>query len=306
MWRQVFSTLLRGSFRVLPFLPKVPGSLLSVLFPGFCLHCGRELEHSDWTGACPTCWAKLRPWPGLSCSACGLPAAPQSVQRPSGLCDLCHQGAYAFDLARSLTVYSGPARTLILQLKFRHRERLARKLGEALADSFMNGPFRQLVDFALLSGNAKDSYQAREEPVLLVPVPLHAARQRERGFNQAERIAQGLAAAARRANCPVRLEVDSRGLRRVKATLPQSGLDFQARQENVQGSFQADNKDSFRGKTVMLVDDVMTTGATASACSRELRRAGARKVVVLTVARAAPWLHEVANASRPAVDDEGA
>jgi len=219
---------------------------------------------------------------------------------------LCQQGAYSFDFARCLTAYSGPARTLIHQLKFRRRERLALALGSALATPAGNGPFRQLIGFARKSGTGAGPNQAGQVTLLLVPVPLHPARERERGFNQAEQIARRFASKAGRLDPTVRIELNARGLRRIRATPPQTGLDFRARQENVRNSFQADGKDRFRNRIVLLIDDVMTTGATASACARELKKAGAQKVMVLTVARAARGMTEMPKAPRPAVDDEGA
>ncbi|MGH9431708.1 MAG: ComF family protein [Terriglobia bacterium] len=287
-------------------LPKIPGSVLGVLFPAFCLHCNRELEFGSWTGICPRCWAQLEPWAGPMCYRCGLPSSPQSIPRPSGLCDSCHQDTYTFDFARSLTIYSGAARTLIHQLKFNRRERLAPKLGEALAASAAHGPLRQLLRFACQPGAGGPGNQALENPLVLVPVPLHPAREKERGFNQAERIARGLVIKVERLDPAVRWEVDPRGLKRIRPTAPQSGLDFRARQENVRNSFRAASQDRFKNRIVVLVDDVMTTGATASACARELKKAGAQRVMVLTVARAAPWLDGIPEAARPAVDVEGA
>ena len=283
----------------------MPGSFLGVLFPAFCLHCDRELKGIAWTGVCPECWAQLEPWPGPACSGCGLPSSPQSIQRPSGLCDLCDQGAYVFDFARSLTLYSGAARTLIHQLKFGGRERLARRLGGALATPAANGPFRQLFDFARKPASGAAADPALESPWVLAPVPLHPARERERGFNQAERIARGLVTKLHGLDPALQLQVDARGLKRTRATAPQSGLDFRARQENVRNSFQAASQDRFKSGTVVLIDDVMTTGATASACARALKKAGAQQVMVLTVARVAPWATD-AHVNRPLVDVEGA
>ncbi|MGH9453281.1 MAG: ComF family protein [Terriglobia bacterium] len=218
---------------------------------------------------------------------------------------MCHQGAYDFDFARSLTLFSGAARTLIHQLKFGGRERLARRLGGALATPTANGPFQQLLDFARKPAKDAVADPALENPWVLVPVPLHPARERERGFNQAERMARGLVTRLRGLDPAVELQVDARGLKRTRATAPQSGLDFRARQDNVRNSFQAASRDRFKNRTVVLIDDVMTTGATASACARGLKKAGAQKVMVLTVARAAPWRTAI-RVNRLSVDVEGA
>jgi ComF family protein len=209
--------------------------------------------------------------------------APDStLSPPDFLCSRCRTGEGDFDLARSFGVYRGSLRVAILQLKFHRRERLGKKLGELLAP---------------LWTSAEGAIQTEtQEPLLIVPVPLHPSRQRERGFNQAELLARGLARAlarpgptaghpgeARRRPCLV-----TRLLRRTRATGSQTGLSLSVRQRNVRGAFAIGEPGCFRDRLVVLVDDVMTTGATASACAAVLKRAGARQVVVLTLARAAP------------------
>ena len=130
---------------------------------------------------------------------------------------------------------------------------------------------------------------------MLVPVPLHRYRQRERGYNQAELLARGLAKGLARRNEGARtLRVETRCLRRLRSTLPQTGLDPRARLDNVRGVFEVMFPERIRDKTVLLVDDVMTTGATVSACAEALKGAGARRVVVLTLARATPQFPDVA------------
>jgi len=123
---------------------------------------------------------------------------------------------------------------------------------------------------------------------LLVPVPLHPLRERERGFNQAAALTLGLSLElARRAEAPP-ARVETRCLRRIRATVPQTGLSPAARQENVRGVFVVASLELVRGREVILVDDVMTTGATLSACAGALKRAGAQRVLAMTLARASP------------------
>ncbi|MCJ7502755.1 MAG: hypothetical protein MUP80_06825, partial [Acidobacteriia bacterium] len=145
-----------------------------------------------------------------------------------------------------------------------------------------------------------------DEPPILVPVPLHSSRERERGFNQAELLAQGLArglARAREIGAP-RLEAGC--LRRTRATAPQTGLSLRARQENVRGVFSVVRPERVRERVVVLVDDVMTTGATLSACAQALKAAGARAVLALTLARATPeFPAEAAPSLVTSVDDIG-
>ena len=170
-------------------LRELADSLLAVAFPSSCLLCRRELTEANWSGVCPDCWESLGPWAGAACSRCGLPIASDQVTQsgseesggagPDVWCGQCRAGEYEFDLARSYGVYAGALRAAILLLKFHRRERLGRRLGEALSRTW---------------SEIENNIEPRaHEPPLLVPVPLHPSRQRERGFNQAELLAQGLA-----------------------------------------------------------------------------------------------------------------
>ena len=133
-----------------------------------------------------------------------------------------------------------------------------------------------------------------EDPPILVPVPLHHHRRRQRGYNQAELLAQGLAKGlARRTEGARTLRVETRCLRRLRPTLPQTGLDPRTRLDNVRGAFVIAYPECIRKKNVLLVDDVMTTGATVSACAKALKRAGAQRVVVLALARATPQFPDI-------------
>ena len=279
-------------------LRELADSLFAVAFPTSCLLCQCELTEANWSGVCPDCWESLRPWAGAACSRCGLPIASdqvtQSGSEESGAaasdvwCGQCRAGEYEFDLARSYGVYAGALRAAILQLKFHRRERLGRRLGEALSQAW------------IVIGN---NIEPRgHEPPLLVPVPLHPSRERERGFNQAELLAQGLARSLNRgrrgrasgAVWERRVRVEASSVLRARPTLPQAGLSLSGRQENVRGVFEVRRPERLRDRVVVLVDDVMTTGWTASACAGALKRAGAQQVVVLTVARATPQFPDAA------------
>jgi ComF family protein len=152
-------------------------------------------------------------------------------------------------------------RVLVHELKYRGRRRVAERLADRLA--------AEPTAWLLLSPDA-----------VLVPVPLHPGRRWERGFNQAELLARAL---ARRSGLPH----EARALRRRRPTTPQTGLTAAGRRRNMAGAFLVRRPDLVAGRTVVLVDDVVTTGATAMACARALRQAGARAVRLLTVARVA-------------------
>ncbi len=213
---------------------------------------------------CAGCWGGLRRYEGPSCVDCGRPfpsSIPLTASKP--LCGLCRRDTFFFRKARSFGLYEGVLRQVILLVKFQRHERLGRRLGEKLMDTL-----------------------TEEEELLkstrIVPVPLHRRRKRERGFNQAEILARGL---TDRTGIPM----DRDSLRRTRFTPPQTGLSPSARRANVRGAFDVRGT-SLRGHIVLLVDDVMTTGATVNACARSLKQAGAKDVFVLTLARAEPLL----------------
>ncbi|HEY6292186.1 MAG TPA: phosphoribosyltransferase family protein [Terriglobia bacterium] len=194
------------------------------------------------------------------------------MDNPGYLCADCRRGQPHFDLARSYGIYTGKLRAAILQVKFHGRERLGTMLGRLLME-----PWRTLEAASPLA-----------RPVLIMPVPLHRSRQRERGYNQAGLLAEGFLRAARARNGAAGVDLAGRCLTRKRSTAPQSGLSLAARSENVRDVFEVAAAERFRGRDVVLVDDVMTTGATASACAAALKRAGAQRVIVLTLARATP------------------
>lgn len=195
----------------------------------------------------------MQPLPGPLCEICGLPGS-----RP-GLCPACHSLRPPFRALRSWAVFEDPVRSALHQLKYRRN--LA--LGDALA-----GP---LCAYARNLGWPVD---------LVVPVPLGRKRMRERGYNQVALLAMPLAERAGWGYAPA-------GLCRVRETRSQVGLSAGERKENMQDAFRADRL-QVQGRTVLLMDDVATTGATLAACTAALLEAGAPAVYALTIARALP------------------
>lgn len=247
-------------------------SLFAVVFPTTCALCGQELAHAGGVDICRNCWTGLEPWLGAACEGCGLPlASDRALDSATPLCAQCRAKEFDFDLARSYGLYADRLRGAILHLKFHARERLGKKLGELLA----------------VAWSASGCFRGLERPIL-VPVPLHASRERERGFNQAELLARGLSRKLRKMSAGAEPRVEAGCLRRTLPTPPQTGLSFHARQENVRGVFAVSCPERVRGRAVIVVDDVMTTGATLSACAAALKGAGALRVLGLTLARATP------------------
>ena len=270
------------------FLREVAGSLFSIAFPSLCSLCNQELTEISLTGVCVACWDSLEAWDGPACPNCGLPiVSHQSLESADSRCGDCRAEEFGFDQARTFGLYRDHLRAVILQLKFRHRERLGTRLGSLLA-----APWNSIV------------VPADSGETLVVPVPLHSGRLRERGYNQSELLSRGLVQALSRSRQTPAPRIDCGILRKTRDTLPQTGLSIAARHENVRGAFAVASPERVRERAVVLVDDVMTTGATLSACALALKKAGARQVLALTLARATPQFPDLdADRSLAAVDD---
>jgi ComF family protein len=238
---------------VAPLLLAPLRSIYDLVLPPRCPGCAEIVDGDD--RFCASCFAALHflgpPW----CAACGHPLVHEAD--PAAQCGACLAEAPPFSRARAALAYGEGARTVVLALKHGRRLPLARMMARAMLR--VAGPLP--VD------------------TVIVPVPSHRWRLWTRGFNQAASLARQFARQGGHA-----LAVDA--LERVKATPSTKGLNRRQRQKNVQGAFRVARPELIRGRTVVLIDDVMTTGATVAACAARLNRAGARHVEVLTYARA--------------------
>jgi ComF family protein len=239
-------------------------ALLDLVFPPFCVVCRAGLGEGRRDPLCGSCWHGVErlapPW----CRVCGLEFGrfgSRAGPAPTGYrCGQCRRRPPAFTYARSAAHYGEIVREALHAFKFGGRRALAAPLGDLLAEmGRLNLPVR--------------------DPDLLVPVPLHPRRERERGFNQALLLARHL---GRAWQVPVRGDV----LVRTAPTSPQTELRAEARRANVRGAFALRRPELVTGRHVVVVDDILTTGSTAAACASCLREGGAAAVGVLTVARA--------------------
>lgn len=210
----------------------------------------------------------MRPIAGGLCSVCGerlFSSYALSAAESEPRCGLCRRIEPAYARAAAYGSYDGGLRDLIHLLKYNGVRPAANVLGRTLAEAV-----------AELAPNFP------AESVAVVPVPLHRAKLREREFNHAELIAR---AAMKLVAMPGRLHLCADALVRKRETPSQTGLTSHQRRENVRGAFAAARSEAVKGREALIVDDVFTTGATVSECARVLRRAGATRVWVATVAR---------------------
>ena len=223
------------------------------MLPPRCPAC-REIVENDGT-LCAKCWVGFDFITAPMCARCGTPF--EIDRGPNAACAACLDTPPRFAAARAAMVYGGPARDILRGFKHGDRQHLVKVMAP------------QLV-------RAGGDWLGPE--ALLVPVPLHRARLWKRGFNQAALLA---AAAGRRSGTPVAVDA----LIRVRATTTSRGMGRRKRAANVRGPGRVGRHGRLRGRDIVLVDDVLTTGATAEACTRILLRAGAASVRVLTWAR---------------------
>ena len=219
------------------------GGWLDSLLPKRCAVCAKCADG----GFCTDCQALL-PWIAIACECCG------AQLREAGVCGACQKRHPHFDRAIIPFKYRAPVSDKIQTLKYNRQLRHADALG------------------AMICQRAR--YDAHPPPQVLIPVPLHAKRLRQRGFNQALEI-------ARRVGAQLGIDIDYSTLTRVKNTRPQTGLGELMRRRNVSGAFHAASTNYAH---IALIDDVVTSGSTVNAAARALKRAGVKSVSVWAAA----------------------
>lgn len=239
-------------------LTRLFSSLLDLIFPPLCHACKAFIANGENVHLCPACRSDFATIHSPLCTVCGTPFLTQDgTDHPCGNC-LSHPPP--FDAARAAFLFHGTVRDLIHRYKYDRHIQLRRPLGLLLA-----GTLAPVV--------------AEWEADLLLPVPLHRRRLRRRGFNQAALLVELLA----KEWC---LPLERHLLQRVRWTEPQVNLPAPARPANVKGAFALKEGTEVKGKRIILVDDVFTTGSTLAECARVLKRAGATAVFAVTLARA--------------------
>ena len=230
--------------------------LLELVYPPSCLSCSSRLLEPTPLELCGACERQIHSVPPPRCPRCGRHSTISL--RDGDACLMCQQAPPLFRAGFAAFEYAATLRDCIHRMKFDSHRRLGTALGARLA---------HVAHIHLATGHYD----------LVIPVPLHPSRRRDRGFNQAELLAQSVSRT-------LGLPLEHRALQRSRRTAAQSRLPADDRQDNVSGAFRVRCAQRIAGRRLLLVDDVLTTGATANACSQALLAAGASSVDVLVLA----------------------
>jgi ComF family protein len=277
-WRAI-TRVLRSTTPVKIALRTTLADLTNTLLPSDCRLCGAPMVAFARVRVCEHCVARLHPNPADSqeilCRRCGDALGMESSRFAASIgiyeCSLCRLAPPEFTRAVAFANYDNEMREMLHLLKFSGQRHLAEHvLGQRMATAILN----------LRSETASE--------LVVIPVPLFAARQRQRGFNQATLLAEAALKRLRRLDPTWSLRLLTTALSRVKDTSALYRMNPSERRHGLRGAFRVLDPSALRGREILLIDDIMTTGATARECSRVLLAAGAAKVWVATAARAQP------------------
>jgi competence protein ComFC len=231
--------------------------LLDILYPRHCFACDNSLHEEINTYICVSCQEKIKNIWVRRCVKCGFELGPGITASNNG-CPECENTNLKLEKSFFVSDYKAPIKNLIHQFKYKKHMCLATPLGHLLI---------KLLSKEIIC-----------EIDVIVPVPLHWKKKQKRGFNQSKLMAKKI---CKKLSLPISVN----NLHRVKNTLSQTQLSRQQRQKNVYGAFKVKNPEKFTKKNILLVDDVLTTGTTASECAKSLKNAGANKVFLIALAR---------------------
>jgi ComF family protein len=242
------------------FMKKILDKILDIIYPRSCVLCKKALDGSNqYEAICDQCYkdivANIPPF----CKKCGRHLEPENIDTTDDTCIGCQKKFLHFDRTWSACIYNTKMKDLLHLFKYRHKTILRKPLGKLL--------LRFIHDFNI----PVDKFD------FIVPMPIHPARLREREYNQAELIAKEL-------SNMLPLKINKNLAVRIRNTQPQSLLGASSRWENVKGAFKIKYPEEVKNKKILIIDDLFTTGATASEIALTLKKAGAKEVSILTLA----------------------
>lgn len=232
--------------------------VVDIFFPRRCVDCESHITQGKRNFICSQCWSQVSLITPPFCTLCGIPFVSKDTIPEGYLCGQCRRKRPYFNTALSFAVYDGAIKELLHQYKYN------KKIG--IADDL----------FTLVEDFSERVWHTRMNAV--IHVPLHKDNLRDRGFDQSFVLAKKISS-------HFRLPSIADNVVRIKKTVSQVGLSKPKRIENTQGAFMVKRPAELKGKNILLIDDVMTTGATVNECAKVLKKAGVQSISVLTVAR---------------------
>ncbi len=245
---------MKNTSRFIRFIQKSVQDLIDYVFPPQCPYCDGFIDRSQIL--CDTCFKKIQFITGTKCYLCGRPLPPTETDEKL-LCPMCLNKRKIYDISRSVFIYDSFSRNAILKLKYADRTDLR----------------HFFVNYMLMAG-----HDIIDKSDIIIPVPLHWRRRLKRKYNQAAVLAELLAQKSGK-------KYTAKTLVRRRYTHNQNNKSNEERKRNVKNAFDVVNPDTIRDLSVLLIDDVLTTGATAEACAKVLKQNGAKAVYVLTIAQ---------------------
>ncbi len=235
-------------------------ALLDLFYPRYCLHCNAHLNDSQEMYLCPYCKKTISFIRNDHCIRCGTALGPHMTSTIQEGCPACKGKHFSFDTITSITRYDGVTKTLIHKFKYAKQKFVVSVLNNIVT---MHTRFEETPS----------------DIDIIVPVPLFWLKKLHRGFNQSELLSLGI---QRHLLKPI----SRNNLCRIKNTVSQTQLSRAQRRTNIHNAFFVKNPSLFKDKKILLVDDVLTTGVTASECSKKLKESGAESVHVFVLAKA--------------------
>ena len=240
--------------KIRDWLKRVKDKFLDVLYPEYsCYVCGRELEKPE-NHICSSCAREMHPIEGNKCRRCGMPLVDGNQY-----CDTCQRREYGFDMARACYEYNSASRKIVTDLKYRKKKFVVPFMATEM--------LLKLEEFGAM-------------PDIIIPVPISRNRRKERGFNQTELIADEMSSIT-----GDKLPVVNDLIEKVVDSVPQAQLSGAQRLNNLAGAFRLSRRESLKGKRVLIVDDVYTTGSTVNEVAKIVRKLHPDEIYVLTFAK---------------------
>ncbi len=228
--------------------------ILQWFYPPRCVLCGKLIKIGQQDILCNNCQNTVQWKEGAVCQKCG-----RSIYTNEKYCERCQKANFVFEKGIAVFSYSD-VRDAIAHFKFHYWKRDAVPLAKLMGDYLLTH-YTELV----------------EQTELLIPVPMYEKKQKIRGFNQSELLAKAI---SKRIEKPY----SANNLKRIRNTQPQSLLNAEQRKQNIKGAFSVENVEEIKGKTVLLIDDIFTTGTTVNECSKVLYESGAKSVLFFSLA----------------------